>query len=168
MGIRHLARQRALQLLYALEYATPEDSFQDVERLFLMADGSRRRGWGPFARQLAGEVFARRQELDKAIHPFLRNWTLERLPRIDRLCLRMALCELRFFPDIPLRVTLNEYIDLTRIFSADDSPQYVNAVLDQLARECPQKDFQRGQAVAEQEDSPPENKDEDIEAEEEP
>jgi N utilization substance protein B len=152
MGIRHLGRQRALQLLYALEFAAPGAIFLEVERLFLMADVSRRRGWGPFARRLAETAYTRREDLDEAILPLLRKWTLDRLPWIDRLCLRMALCELRYFPDIPLRVTLNEYIDLARLYSTDESPQYVNAMLDQLSRDFQHKDFQANEPDSESEE----------------
>ena len=154
MGIRHLGRQRALQLLYALEFAAPGEPFLDVERLYLMADTSRRRGWGPFARRLAETAYTQREELDEAILPLLRKWTLDRLPWIDRLCLRMALCELRNFPDIPLRVTINEYIDLARLYSTDESPQYVNAMLDQLSRDFQHKDFQTNEPETDTGDEP--------------
>lgn len=142
MGIRHLSRQRALQLLYALEFNPPEDSFAEAEHRFLNLHVSYRRGWGPFARALSQSVWEHRRDLDDAIAPLLRGWSLDRLPRIDLLCLRMALAELRFFADIPLRVTLNEYIDLVRMFSQDESASYVNAVLDRLSRDFPHKDFQ--------------------------
>ena len=148
MGIRQLARQRAMQLLYALEYAAPGEEFADVERRFLGGQSSRRRGWGPFARQLAGAAYEQRASLDDAIRPCLRKWSPDRLPKVDLLCLRLALCELREFPDIPLRVTINEYIDLSRMFGTDESPQYINAVLDRLARDFPHKDFQSGEDEA--------------------
>ena len=142
MGIRHLARQRALQLLYAMEFAPVGEPIESVERRFLAADKKHRRGWGPFGRELTRQVFGRRVELDDAVRPLLHNWRLERLPVVDRVCLRMAYCELKYFPDIPLRVTLNEYIEMARCFGNDESPVYINAVLDRLAREFPHKDFQ--------------------------
>lgn len=149
-SIRHMARQRAMQLLYAVEFAQAEseDDYLEAERRFLSCDPSHRRGWGPFARDLARKVNDQRAELDKTIAPLLHNWRLERLPILDRVCLRMALCELRDFEDIPLRVTINEYIELVRQFSSDESTQYVNAVLDRLAREFPNKDFKTGKGSA--------------------
>ncbi len=149
-SIRHMARQRAMQLLYAVEFAQPtcEEEYLETERRFLGVDPSHRRGWGPFARELARKVFDCRDELDKSIAPLLHNWRLERLPILDRVCLRMALCELRDFGDIPLRVTINEYIELVRQFSSDESTQYVNAVLDRLARQFPDKDFKTGKGNA--------------------
>lgn len=145
MRIRHLARQRAVQLLYAWEFSGEEANFAEVERLFLAADKLHRRGWGPFARTLAHQAHERRAELDMTIRPTLKNWTLERLPAVDLICLRLALCELAYFPDIPMRVTINEYIEMARIFGNDESPVYINAVLDTLSKAFPQKDFQVGE-----------------------
>lgn len=159
MGIRYLARQRALQFLYTVEFAHSDDTFEQLERRFLSLDSAQRRGWSPFARELAETVFKHHRELDEKIKPLLRNWTIERLPKMDLLCLRMALAEMRYFPDIPLRVTINEYIDLARMFSTDDSPQYINAVLDHLAREFPQKDFQAGAPGARRPDEEGETED---------
>ena len=145
VNVRHMARQRALQLLYALEFADPEDEdFTLVERRFLNLSPSHRRGWGPFARELTRAANEQRHELDEAIEPMLRGWRLDRLPPVELICLRLALCELRRFPDIPLRVTINEYIELTRQFSGEEATQYVNAVLDRLAAQFPHKDFKTG------------------------
>lgn len=141
IGIRSLARQRALQLLYALQYAGPGETFELVERRFLRSDPANRRGWGPFGRKLVQAVRAQSNELDRGIAPFLHKWTLDRLPLVDLFCLRMALSELRYFDDVPLRVTINEYIELSRMFGTDESPVYINAILDKLARDFPHKDF---------------------------
>ena len=141
VGIRTLARQRALQLLYALEYAGPNETYEIVERRYLRADPIHRRGWGPFGRKLVQAVRSQSRDLDRAIAPFLHKWTLDRLPLVDLNCLRMALCELRYFDDVPMRVTINEYIELSRMFGTDESPVYINAILDKLAREFPHKDF---------------------------
>jgi N utilization substance protein B len=141
IGIRTLARQRALQLLYALEYAAPGETYEITERRYLRSDPMHRRGWGPFGRKLVQAVRAQSRDLDKAIAPFLHKWTIDRLPLVDLNCLRMALCELRYFDDVPMRVTINEYIELSRLFGTDESPVYINAILDKLAREFPHKDF---------------------------
>lgn len=121
-------------------------SCEELAHWIVAARPDRRRGWGGFARRLAELTWQQRHALDEGIQPFLRNWTLERLPIIDRICLRMALCELREFQEIPLRVTLNEYIDLAKRFSTEESPLFINAVLDRLSQQFPQKDFQTGAA----------------------
>lgn len=138
MSKRRLGRQRALQLLYALEFRT--DSFSDAEEEFLSVDQKRRKVWSDFAHELAQKAHAERDDLDHEVSQALTNWKIERLMTIDRLCLRMALAELRYFPDVPLRVTLDEYIELARLFGDDDSPKFINGVLDRLARNYQHKD----------------------------
>ncbi len=151
--VRQMARQRALQLLYALEFADPRDEdFSVVERRFLAASPDHRRGWGPFGRELARHAHEERRELDDTIQPLLRGWRLERLPILDLICLRLALAELRHFADIPLRVTINEYIELVRQFSSEEATQYVNAVLDRLSADFKHKDFKASQPEPEAEE----------------
>ena len=140
MGIRHLARQRALQLLYALEHK--DVPFEVEEADFLAVNARRRKGWGPFAKKLAQRTHELREKLDKEISEVLKGWKIDRLAITDRLCLRMALCEFHEFPEIPLRVTIDEYIELARGFGDDPSPQFINGVLDRLARNFRHKDFE--------------------------
>lgn len=142
MGLRHLARQRALQLLYGLEFN--DLSYEEAEREFLAVNARRRKVWSPFASRLARLAWQQRHDLEREIEPHLKRWKLARLPLTDRLCLRMALCELKNFPEIPLRVTLNEYIELARLFGGtEDSPQFVNGVLDHIAAQFKHKDIGR-------------------------
>jgi N utilization substance protein B len=142
MNNRHKERQRAFQLLYALEFSNPGDSLDAVESKFLKFFRSGQRRYGLFARDLVMVVHENKDQLNTSIKPKLRKWVLERLPLNDRIILRMALAEFIYFPDIPLRVTLNEYIELARIFSEDKSPRFVNGVLDQLALDFRDKDFE--------------------------
>lgn len=141
MGLRHLARQRALQLLYGLEFN--HLSFDEGEREFLGVNAQRRKPWGPFAHELAERTWKERSGLDAQIAPLLERWNIERIPLTDRICLRMAICELEHFPDIPLRTTLDEYVELARLFGGEDSPRYINGVLNRFAERFAHKDFQR-------------------------
>lgn len=141
MGLRRRARQRTLQLLYAMEFDMAGQPFAQIERRFLHALTGPRSGYGQFARQLTQMVHEHSKELDEAITPHLRQWTLDRLLAVDRIILRMALAEMRYFEAIPLRVTIDEAIELAHAFSDDESPQFINAVLDQLGKSFQHKDF---------------------------
>lgn len=143
MGVRRLARQRALQVLYALECGGETD-YDKVEAEFLSVDAKRRRGWSEFASRLARAAHAERRDLDREIAPALAKWKLQRLLLTDRLCLRMGLCELKRFPEIPMRSTIDEYVELARLFGTDESPKFVNGVLDRLSKAYPGKDFGAG------------------------
>jgi N utilization substance protein B len=64
-----------------------------------------------------------------------RNWEVDRLPLIDRIILEMAIAELISFPNIPVKVTINEYIELAKNYSTPKSRQFVNGILDVIAKE---------------------------------
>jgi transcription antitermination protein NusB len=141
MGLRHLARQRALQLLYGLEFNRLP--YEQGEREFLETSAKHRKPWSAFAGELARRTYAEREKLDAQFGPLLEKWKIERIPLTDRICLRMAVCELENFPDIPLRATLNEYVELARLFGTEDSPKYINGVLNRIGERFAHKDFER-------------------------
>ena len=60
------------------------------------------------------------------------NWELERIALMDRILMKMALAEARTFPSIPLKVTLNEYIELSKYYSTPKSHSFINGILDEL------------------------------------
>jgi N utilization substance protein B len=64
-----------------------------------------------------------------------RNWEVDRLPLTDRIILEMAIAELISFPNIPVKVTINEYIELAKNYSTPKSRQFVNGILDVIAKE---------------------------------
>jgi N utilization substance protein B len=64
-----------------------------------------------------------------------RNWALERLPLTDRIILEMAIAEMLTFPSIPVKVTINEYIELAKNYSTPKSKQFINGILDVLSKE---------------------------------
>jgi N utilization substance protein B len=64
-----------------------------------------------------------------------RNWEVDRLPLTDRMILEMAIAELLTFPNIPVKVTMNEYIELAKNYSTPKSRQFINGILDVIAKE---------------------------------
>jgi transcription antitermination protein NusB len=68
-----------------------------------------------------------------------RNWEVERLPLTDRMILEMAIAELMVFPNIPVKVTINEYIELAKNYSTPNSRQFINGILDVISKELKEK-----------------------------
>ena len=133
MRERSRARGWALQTLYAWETRgqneSPVQTLQqlDVERHIAKASL-------PYARELL-DAFARNQPaVDHAVEASLSNWRLERLSVIDRNILRLAATELMFIADVPPRVSIQEAIVLAEKYSTNESPRFVNGVLDALMR----------------------------------
>ncbi len=77
----------------------------------------------------------RGREMEELMLPRLENWELDRVSLMDRTLLRMALVELLFFPTIPVKVSINEYIDISKQYSTPRSKDFINGILDKLMNE---------------------------------
>lgn len=133
-GSRRKARGYALQVLYALDVndqANPvgaADTYWDGFELELDPATLK------FATELVRETSERRAEIDDAIQTASKNWRLERMSRVDRNILRLATYELRYSEEVPVKVILNEAVELAKRFGASESPAFVNGVLDRIAQ----------------------------------
>ena len=72
---------------------------------------------------------------EEVIKPKLNNWEMERIAVIDMILLRLGVCELLYFDTIPTKVTINEYIDLAKEYSTEQSGHFVNGILDNIHKE---------------------------------
>lgn len=91
-----------------------------------------------FGETLLSEVYNKDQELLDLIEPTLKNWDAERVAVIDMILLKMALCELLGFPTIPTKVTLNEFVEISKLYSTDKSKDFINGILDRLMKKLHQ------------------------------
>jgi N utilization substance protein B len=137
-GPRRAAREAALQVLYLCEVGGA-DSEVALEAYFSEhqpdADAAQR----AFTADIVRGTRASEAELDTLIGAHLAHWRLERLARLDRLILRIAAWELQNRPDTPAAVVLDEAIELARSFGSDDSPAFVNGVLDGVRKSLVQR-----------------------------
>ncbi|KLU61359.1 hypothetical protein CEB3_c23000 [Peptococcaceae bacterium CEB3] len=85
-----------------------------------------------FARELVQGTLAHRTEIDEKLARIAAGWHLERMANVDRNVLRLTAFEILFRPDIPRPVSLNEGIELAKLFGGNDSAKFVNGVLDKL------------------------------------
>lgn len=92
-----------------------------------------------FGIDLFNSVIAARQKHSEMITPYLRNWEMDRVAVLDLILLRMALSEFTDFPSIPLKVTINEYIDIAKDYSTPKSKDFINGILDRMMREMKQQ-----------------------------
>lgn len=87
-----------------------------------------------FGEILLKNVCSKDAELLQLIEPTLKNWDAERVAVIDMILLKMAICELMSFPTIPTKVSLNEYVEISKLYSTDKSKDFINGVLDRLMK----------------------------------
>ena len=93
-----------------------------------------------YAHDLLQGVIEREAFCMELIEPKLVNWDKERVALIDLLLLRMGVCEFLYFPTIPTKVTINEYIDIAKQYSTPQSGQFVNGVLDNILKDLVKED----------------------------
>ena len=140
-GARRRARAHGLQLLYALdlnpeaepgELAAWGGQLSDVDGGELEAEA------GEFARRLVAIARDRAEEIDEVIQSASKNWRLERMSRVDRNILRLATAEL-LGGDAPVKVVLNEAVELAKRFGTAEAPAFVNGILDRIAHKLGQE-----------------------------
>ncbi len=88
-----------------------------------------------FAETLYNQTLADDAKSEKLIADSTPNWDVERVALLDKIILKMALCEMQLFRGIPVKVTINEYIEISKVYSTPKSKQFVNGVLDKLAQD---------------------------------
>lgn len=93
-----------------------------------------------FGEQLLTKTYKSDVALLEDIKPMLKNWDAERVATIDMILMKMALCELLSFPTIPTKVTINEYVDISKMYSTDKSKDFVNGILDRLMKKLKDED----------------------------
>jgi N utilization substance protein B len=130
MAARRLWRQQALQALYAVTVGR-RDPAEAIEEVVGPGAGAEQRA---FVRELVRGTLEFSPDADAVIGPLLEGWTIERLPSVDRILLRLGAYELRCRPDIPPAVAINEAVALAKKFSTEDSGRFVNGVLSAIAR----------------------------------
>ncbi len=124
---RRVIREKVMQALYAHEIA--KDPPQHVIKC-LLTGLEENKDAHTFAKHLVLATIKHTAEIDKVIRMKAANWEFNRIALIDRLILRMSICELLYFKDIPPKVTMNEAIELAKLFSTEKSGQFVNGILD--------------------------------------
>lgn len=126
-GSRREARERAVGLLYEAEMR--DGSVDDVVAGLAVAPDV-------YAADIALGASRRAVDIDACIRKYLRNdWTLERLPTIDRIVLRLAVYELLERDDVPVAVVLSEAVELAKRYSTEESGRFVNGLLASAAAE---------------------------------
>jgi len=131
MGLRRQAREYALGYLYQLDFgleAKTKLPLRFAEHFGLL------QAQQDFFIQIVEGVMEHQSELDEEIQGVAQRWKLSRMARVDRVVLRMAAWELKYTPETPYRVIIDEALEIARKYSTTESASFVNGLLDELAR----------------------------------
>ena len=121
------ARQRALQALFQLD--STELTIEEAMQHALTVEDDSEAKTNAFFEQLVRGTTENQEAIDASLNEKLENWTLSRLPKIERTILRLSVYELNFSDEAPNKVVLNEAIELCKLFGDEKSSKFVNGVL---------------------------------------
>ena len=137
MGTRRKSRELALQMLFQADMGG--QSPEEVRRSFWNEHDSVSKDVRGFADDLFRVASDRSAEVDELIERHAEHWRMDRMAAVDRNLLRAAVSELLGFPETPRAVVINEALEIARKFSAPESVQFINGVLDSVGRELEKK-----------------------------
>lgn len=128
---RRAARECAVQLLYGYEFsreAEPSDFFDlNCAEQQLPSDD--------FSRKLFMEAASHLDEIDALIAENAKGWKLGRISKMTLSVLRLCICEMKYFDDIPLAVSMNEAVELSKTFDDGDAPAFVNGIVNNVSKQ---------------------------------
>ncbi len=125
-GARRKARALAFQALYEIDTVGHE-----VEEVVtrLLAGGGLSEENAAFTRELVSGVVQNKEKIDHNIKSFAPAWPIEQIPAVDRNILRLAIFEILLDNKVPVKVAINEAVELAKTFGSESSPKFVNGVL---------------------------------------
>lgn len=129
MGIRRRARETAMQALYYIDFRNDEANHRLADFLESVPVAAKARDY--FDALLSG-VLAVQSQLDTIIERFSNNWRVNRMSRVDRNVLRIALYEMLCRDDVPVKVIINEAVEIGKKYGGDESGSFINGILDSI------------------------------------
>jgi N utilization substance protein B len=133
LGTRRKSRELALQMLFQADMGG--QGMDEVRRTFWGERGTVAQDVRDFAEDLFRTAMERGGEIDELIERHAQHWRMERMAAVDRNVLRSGVAEFLAFPRTPKPVVINEALEIARKFSSPESVQFINGVLDSVARE---------------------------------
>ena len=129
--MRREARIAVLKTLYSEEFnnLTSVEMFGNLLKSRKLSNDDRE-----YARRLLEKTKEMKNEIDSKIKENVKNWSLKRLSKIELNILRIALAEIEEFPEIPVKVVIDEAIEIAKIFGSSKSDKFVNGVLDAILK----------------------------------
>ncbi|MFT4220398.1 MAG: transcription antitermination factor NusB [Microbacterium sp.] len=134
MSARTKARKRALDILFQADLRDEDvASILAAEAKRAASEPAREQSW-LYAREIVDGVIDNRDEIDEQITTFARDWSLARMPAVDRAVLRIGAWEILYNDQVPTAVAIDEAVDLAKELSTEDSGAFVHGVLARIAR----------------------------------
>ena len=127
MHPRRAARQCVLEALFSYQFSK-NDTLQIIDQL--ISKNPELKVNNDFIQLLFDSVLKNMKWAEDIIKSHLENWEIGRVAQIDKILLKMGICEIYLIDDIPPKVTISEMVEIAKIYSTDESPVFINGILD--------------------------------------
>ena len=136
---RKIAREVAFKIIFETTFQEDEKISKLMDELLANAEEKYEVNSedDKYIQEITEGVKEKESELDELIKKHLKGWTMERLNKVDVAILRLAIYEILYREDIPYKVSVNEAVELAKIFSEDASPAFINGVLAEINETYP-------------------------------
>ena len=132
MGKRRTARELALKFLYQREF---NSNSPDAELNSFCDRANVSEEVQNFTQALIKNILFHKKEVDELLEKISANWTPDRMAVIDKNILRLGICELLFDPTTPPKVVINEAVEIAKKFGTEESPDFINGILDKVFKD---------------------------------
>jgi len=133
---RRIAREGVLQALYAQQFSEDEPAIV-LNRIMALYPEKKKNF--KFISSLFQCVLDHGDWANDMIKSHLQNWEFDRVAQIDRVLLRMGICEIFYMDDIPPKVSISEMVEISKVYSTEESSGFINGILDAVYKEFQQK-----------------------------
>lgn len=127
---RKSAREAAFKTIFEIPFHTLEEPIDIINFSVSYAkDDIKQANDAEYFKKVTTKCYDNLAVIDEKISAHLKDWTVDRISKVNLSILRLAVCEILFFEDIPYQVSINEAIEIAKKFGDDDSPAFINGVL---------------------------------------
>ena len=133
---RRTAREGVLEALFSHQFSDTERKVT-IDRV--LENAPDRKDNLDFITLLFNSVLDNVKWADDLIKTHLQNWEFDRVAKVDRVLLRMGICEIYFIKEVPSKVSITEMVEIAKVYSTDESPSFINGILDAVYKDYQKK-----------------------------
>lgn len=131
--VRKELREHIFKMLFQIEFNDPQEMPEQIEYYFSTLEDAADKDKEYIKRKYAA-VLEKTEEIDELINANAKGWKTTRMNKVDLSILRLAVYEMKWDDEVPVGVAINEAVELTKMFSSDEAPSFINGVLGKIAR----------------------------------
>ena len=127
-------RKHVLSLIFSLDFNTTQPQYEYYAEHFALDAVESEISEPDYIQEVFGGVEKHKEEIDSLIGKNAEGWNFERLSRIDKAIMRLAICEMLYIDSITTSIAINEAVELAKEYSTDEAPRFINGILGKIAR----------------------------------